>query len=130
MILPNALKNFTSQAISAYLKSIEILVLPMETGESGVKISTDTGNLKRIILSNVEDLNKCEFNYEINPDCIIDIYYRGTLEELNELEAKCPQAVIFDKSQFRIRCYSELDEDSNLYWHVVNGKIVPVTEVL
>lgn len=110
--------------INGYLKYVEELYLTGRTSSLKFIVTGTETKLKRIVLSsdssrNVEEL----FKFDTYPNYLIDIYFTGSLGDLNELEARYPQAPIFDKTHFRIRCYSEMDTDSNLYWHYDNGII-------
>ena len=128
MILPFGLKNMHSKAISPYLDNIETLILPEVAGVSGINITSKTGSLKRIVLSRIDDYNNSSLIYETDPGCVVDIYYQGTSTDLALFESRYPQAPIFDKTRFKVRCYSEFDDDSNIYWHYLHGVIFPVVK--
>ena len=100
-------------------------MLPDAAGIGGINITSNTGSLKRIVLSKLDSFEDSSLIYNASPNYIVDIYYRGTAMDLAMLEAKSPQAAIFDKTLYKIRCYSELDDDSNKYWQIVNGNVLP-----
>lgn len=129
MILPFGLKDMHPKAINPYLDNIETLILPEVAGVlTGINITSKTGSLKRIVLSRIDDYNNSSLIYETDPGCMVDIYYRGTSTDLALFESRYPQAPIFDKTRFKVRCYSEIDDDSNIYWHYLHGVIFPVVK--
>lgn len=125
MLLPSGLQILHKNAIDKFLDYVEILVLPDAAGITGINITSNTGSLKRIVLSKLDSFEDSSLIYNASPNYIVDIYYRGTAMDLAMLEAKSPQAAIFDKTLYKIRCYSELDDDSNKYWQIVNGNVLP-----
>ncbi len=109
-----------------YLTYVEELILPDKLYLA--VIATNAPKLKRIVLSNFRDVDLLLLPYTNHSKYIVDIYFRGDLEELNKITDKNSNSIIFDNEYYRIRCYSETKPlisglPSDMYWYNDNGVI-------